>query len=1234
MPKEDTQALHFIEKYPQYDGRGVVVAVFDTGVDPGAAGLSRTSDGKVKVIDIVDCSGSGDVDTSFVVEAKEGAIEGLTGRKLVLGKWDNPSGRYHLGVKRAYEIQPRGLTPRIKKERKDTFDPKQRDAVNKILREISELKADSPLKKDLEARLEVLQSLSFEDPGPIYDVVVFQDSNGVWRAVVDTKETGDLRDSIPLADYHLEHQYSTFSEQDMLNYAINIYNDGNLCCICTDAGAHGTHVAGIVAGYFPDQPELNGIAPGAQIISVKIGDTRLGSMETGPSLVRALIAAERAKCDLINMSYGEPTSKPDYGRFAQLASQFVAKYNIIFVGSAGNNGPCLSTVGAPGGTTSNLIGVGAMVSPDMMKIEYSLREYSKNTTQFTWSSRGPTDDGYLGVSINAPGGAFAPVPNWTLKKNQQMNGTSMSSPNACGNIALILSGLKSLGLKYTPHSIKRVLENTASVNPDLDHFSQGQGSLQVLSAFEYAKKFSEESELRIDLTVNGDRGIYMRHFNDVTSVKEFTVNVQPYLHDSLKNEQKLKIEKRLLIKPTQRWISAPEYLFLPFEERQFKIAVDPTSLPEGAHYGEVLLIDSSLPESGPIARLSVTVIKPITTEGPTLNFDKLKYSPGLLRRFFISTPNGADWARVRIRCANVAPRRLFVYQRVVPAPLESLKKTMDEQYFWLEGSDEKLDTFEVYSGQTFEIVLAQYWSAIGEEGEFSLEVDFHGITVKERGSGLIGPGECWVGQIGFPLRAEKASPKAILAVIKKKLFPISSTTVPLHPTRDCLPDGRQIYSCVNSYQFSISEAATVLTRVNGFDKYLYDSPHEAQFWMIYDENKQLLFSGDFCPEAVSLSKKGKYTVRVLFRHDNLDVLKQLKTFPLLLEKHLPKDKQITLPVFNSLPEALVNGTKFSARPKAYSKGQTDVVVVGPPPESKLPKDIEAGDTLEGYLLFRIPNEGENVPDSVPKKGLDRPIGGVLISYIHTVAPSPPRKGTSQSYTLEESKSPQENFTDSLQQHAADYITFLVSKKKLDHAKVILEQSLAEYPKYLPLLKAALGFRMKEAETAKTYKPELSNQVIAAADAILGEISADELAKFFGLNHESSENNELKKHEKLRDILTKALVAKAEAYLQIYLNTKSEESKLAFLHNMDEVSKWHKNLSSLSEISQNSLVHYEKIKGNLGGALKLMKKKLEAANDKDVSKEFIELCKEAGWDHWVENKLAWNIINFPSNFAPF
>jgi len=52
LPKETTQALSFIKKYPEYDGSGVRVGILDTGVDPAAIGL----DVKGKMVDVIDCS--------------------------------------------------------------------------------------------------------------------------------------------------------------------------------------------------------------------------------------------------------------------------------------------------------------------------------------------------------------------------------------------------------------------------------------------------------------------------------------------------------------------------------------------------------------------------------------------------------------------------------------------------------------------------------------------------------------------------------------------------------------------------------------------------------------------------------------------------------------------------------------------------------------------------------------------------------------------------------------------------------------------------------------------------------------------------------------------------------------------------------------------------------------------------------------------------------------------------
>ena len=82
--------------------------------------MQETTDGKPKVVDIVDCSGSGDVVTSTEVQADaDGTLQGLFDRKLaVSGSWSNPTGKWRVGAKPLFELYPGGCKRKVERKRK------------------------------------------------------------------------------------------------------------------------------------------------------------------------------------------------------------------------------------------------------------------------------------------------------------------------------------------------------------------------------------------------------------------------------------------------------------------------------------------------------------------------------------------------------------------------------------------------------------------------------------------------------------------------------------------------------------------------------------------------------------------------------------------------------------------------------------------------------------------------------------------------------------------------------------------------------------------------------------------------------------------------------------------------------------------------------------------------------------------------------------------------------------
>ncbi|KAG0483009.1 hypothetical protein HPP92_011093 [Vanilla planifolia] len=755
MPKKEIGADRFIESHPTYDGRGVVIAIFDSGVDPAVSGLQVTSDGKPKIIDILDCTGSGDVDTSKVVKADaDGYIAGASGARLLINpSWKNPSQEWHIGCKLVYELFTETLTTRIKKERKKRWREKNQEAISIAIKDLNDFDKKNPIIKEselqrirenLQNKLDFLKSLEkvYDDKGPIIDVVVWNDGEH-WRVAIDSQsfedgsQLGKLADFCPLTNYRTERKYGIFSKLDACSFVTNIYDEGNIVSIVTDCSPHGTHVAGIAAAFHPEEPLLNGVAPGAQLISCKIGDTRMGSMETGTGLTRALIAAVQHKCDLINMSYGEPTLLPDYGRFVSLVNEVVDKHHLLFISSAGNNGPALNTVGAPGGTSSNIIGVGAYVSPAMAVGAHSVVDPLPEGMEYTWSSRGPTADGDLGVCISAPGGAVAPVPTWTLQSRMLMNGTSMASPSACGGVALIISAMKAEGLFVSPYTLRKALENTAMPISDvpIEKLTMGQGVMQVDRAYEYIQQSKSVPSVcyKVFISPSGrsspiSRGIYLRGGCACQEATEWTIQVVPRFHeDASYLEEVVPFEEYIRLQSTEKMVAqAPEYLLLTNNGRSFNIVVDPTNLSNGLHYYEVYGVDCKAPWRGPLFRVPITIIKPISPVGqpPLVSFLDVSFLPGHIERKFINVPVGATWAEAMIRTSNFDTARRFFIDTVQVCPLKRPIKW--DTVVTFPSPSLKSFVLPVKGGLTMELTIAQFWSS-GIGSQESTHVNFERI---------------------------------------------------------------------------------------------------------------------------------------------------------------------------------------------------------------------------------------------------------------------------------------------------------------------------------------------------------------------------------------------------------------------------------------------------------------------------------------------------------------------------
>ncbi|CAH1153592.1 unnamed protein product [Phaedon cochleariae] len=1237
----ETGVLSFLSKYPNYDGRGVVIAILDSGIDPGAPGLQKTSDGKTKIVERFDCSGCGDVNTTNIVTSIEGVITTLTGKKLKIpSSWNNPDNTYRIGVKHAFDLYPDRLKERMKSEyKKKSWDESHRLKISEATRDIAEfeiklnnanLKDTEKLEKEnLEAKLDILNNLEkkYNDVGPVYDCILFHDGQK-WVCCVDTTEDGDLTKCPLLGEYSVTHEYAPLTDLDQLNFSINVHDNGNVLELVGVCSSHGTHVASIACGYFPDSPEQNGVAPGAQIISLTIGDGRLGSMETGTALIRAMIKITELKktmdVHVINMSYGEFAHWVDAGRVGDLVNEIVNRYGVIWVSSAGNNGPALGTISTPSDSINEpIISIGAYVSPEMMLAEYAMRQKLPGSP-YTWSSRGPTIDGGVGVHVCAPGGAITSVPNFTLRYSQLMNGTSMASPHAAGVVCVLISGLKQQNLPYSPYNVRRALENTATFLEGVEIPAQGSGLIQTEKAFEYLTTYhdAEERDVRFQIQCgsSNSKGIYIRSKQYTTS-HIFKVSIEPHFLDSdnVPADKKIYYNQKFVLTCVADYISYPMHLDLSNLARMFAVTIDTSTLVEGLYSTFINGYDVKCIEKGPVFKIPVTIVQPKAIVEPkhTVFYRDVNFKPNTIKRHYYTVPNMATWALLRLTSDESNGRFVIHTLQVVPrqhcTALE-LNKTVP-----ITNSSDLILCFPVEGDLVLELVIAKYWANLGE-ANLNYSISFHGV--KPNLPSITMHAANGIQSVAVKtLQGEEISPSINLKYSVQILKPSEGKIAPL-TLRDIIPPSRQIYELVLVYNFSLTKPCEVSPNLALLSDMLYESEYESQFWMLYDTNKQLMGCGDAYASKYSKKlEKGDYSIRLQVRHDKKDYLEKVNEAPLLLYQKL--NNSITLDVYLSYSQALVAGKKAGVTYNSNPHVPIPLYIGTLAPDKFSPKSNNPAHYLSGTITYTRDENGKKadvyeikyfLTDNITKK-------------------SPLLNGPNSDKTK----------LDEYNEAIRDLRTQWLPRLDLPTAETIYEDLTKQYPEHLLVHSAYLQLidpldkRVLPSIKKQTYPVDDMNKVIAICNKVIEGINEESVLAFIATKTDLRQDAAKIKStmEQQKNMYLECLSRKGVALCRISVSAEENVS--------EEIQSVWKSLVKFvdptdAKVLTNHVLYFSiwhaYVNNQFGRLLKYLLKMQEDKPNEDVEKKIIEYCRELKWDHVAQYLQRSLPSKFPTAYKPF
>jgi subtilisin family serine protease len=588
MPLASTGVDQFLRAHPSYDGRNVLIGILDTGVDAGIPGLLKTSTGEPKILDLRDFSEEGAVPLQRVTPA--GDVVEIAGHRLSgFGRMAalNTSGPYYGGI-------------------------------------IREIPLGQPPASDLNGNGKSSDTLM---------VLVTRATDG-WVLLADTDGDGSLAGERPVHDYLQAREtfgWAARGRSPRITVAANFSSSATSSDpeldLVFDNSSHGSHVSGIAAGHdLYGVPGFDGVAPGAQLLGLKIANGAQGGITTTGSMIRAIdyairFASARRLPLVLNLSFGvgneiEGTARID----AMVDSVLAANPSLVFTISAGNDGPGLSTLGFPG-SAKRAISVGATLPATFLAPGVG---GAREDQLAYFSSRG----GELAKpDLVTPGVAYSTVPRWSTGEEIEQ-GTSMAAPHAAGLAALLVSGLAQEKHPIDARAIKQALMVTARPLQGATFLDEGTGLPEIGAAYRWL--LGERPVPEIMVRALGEEGRTTAAFQELKAAgSELKQRFELVRSDSAPRAT-------YDLRSDAAWISAPAKVTLSGPRTIIELRYKPSAVKSpGASIGTVSGwgTDSLL---GPAFRLVSTLVVPEPVSAGVREVRSgVRVEPGtLLRTFF------------------------------------------------------------------------------------------------------------------------------------------------------------------------------------------------------------------------------------------------------------------------------------------------------------------------------------------------------------------------------------------------------------------------------------------------------------------------------------------------------------------------------------------------------------------------------------------------------------------------